>query len=107
MQKKNDKRTLPKTKTQKTKTLARVTYEHMKENPWALGLKRQRESDVLLVRLAAKRNNEKKNELRQAIVHSMKVKQLGDNSCKVGMECDHIPAWQQHIRRRSNNLVPR
>ena len=77
----------------------------MKENPWALGLKRQRESNVLLVRLAAKKNNEK-NELRQAIVHIMQEKQLGDNSCKVGMECDHIPAWQQHICRRSKNLAP-
>ena len=86
------------------KFVPKEPHEYMLENPWALGLKRQCDSDVMLIRSAAKRTNEKKNELRKAIVRSMKEKRGGESSCKVGIECDHLPDWQKYVRRRSNNL---
>ena len=46
----NQKLTLPKM------NLPKETFDFTKDNPWKLGLEKQRESDVLKVRLAAKKN---------------------------------------------------
>ena len=93
-----EKLTLPKMK------LPLETFVYMKDNPWQLGLAKQRESDVLKVRLAVKKNAEKKKELRQAIVQKLVVQKSSSDGCKVGMECNYVPEWQQYVRRRSNNL---
>ena len=54
--------------------LPQETYAYMTSNPWELGLKKQRKSDVLKVRLSAKKITEKRKELRQAIVQRMSDK---------------------------------
>ena len=46
-------------------------HPHMTENVWDLGSKKQKESNVLVVRLAAKQNSKNTKELRVAIVKTM------------------------------------
>ena len=79
-------------------------HPDMMDNVWVLGKKKQIESNVLVVRLAAEQNSKKRMELRQAIVRNIVERNANARLCCVGLEMDGPPSWQVMMRSMKNNL---
>ena len=79
-------------------------HPNMMENVWLLGRNKQKESNVLVVRLASEQNSRKKKVLREAIVKQIIEKNDASKHCQVGSEMDGLPSWQVMMRSMENNL---
>ena len=67
-------------------------------------VKKQKEWNVIAVRLDAEQNSKKKKELRVAIVKNIIERNENSREYRVGLEMDGLPARQAMMRSMKSNL---